>query len=119
MVLSLVKKWLLWTITMYLVFATIGTFTLIAFDASILDDLTEKSSAQDVFLTSLDRLVCTPAIIEIKDSHLSLLRHGLLRTILPSRFLTAGSGLLCSAVGPITKTAVKADKNNILLKLRI
>jgi hypothetical protein len=26
---------------------------------------------------------------------------------------------LCSAVRPITKTAVKTDKNNILLKLRI
>jgi hypothetical protein len=103
----------------YLVLATMGTFTLSVFDNAILDKLAGKSPAQGVFLTSFDRFICTPAIIESKDSLFSSLRYYLLRTIMPLSLLAAGSGLLCSAVRPITRTAVKADKNNILLKLRI
>jgi hypothetical protein len=114
-----VKKWPLCAITVYLVLATMGTFTLPAFDASILGNLAGKSPAQGVFLTSFDRFMCTPAIIESKDSLFSSLRYCLLRTTMPPGLLAAGSGLLCSAVRPITKTAVKADKNDILLKLRI
>jgi hypothetical protein len=113
------KKWPLGAITVYLILVTMGTFTLFAFDASMADTLAEKSPAQGVFLTSFDQFICSPAIIETKDSHSSLLRHYLLRTIMPLSLLIAGSGLLCSAVRPITKTAVKPDKNNILLKLRI
>jgi hypothetical protein len=100
-------------------FATMGTFTLLAFDASILDNFAEKSPARGVFLTSFDRLMCTPAIIKTKDNHFSSLRHYLPRTIMPLRTLAAGLGLLCSAVRPVTKTAVKANRNDILLKLRI
>jgi hypothetical protein len=119
MVRSLMRKWPFCVITAYLILATIGTFTLIAFDASILDIRGGKNPAQGVFLTAVDRFMCTPAIIEIKDNHFSLLRHCLLRTIMPPSLLAAGSGLLCSAVRLITKMAVKADKNSILLKLRI
>jgi hypothetical protein len=113
------RKWLLFAITAYLILATMGTFTLIAFDVSILDNLTEKSPAQGVSLSSFEHFICTPAIIETKDNHFSSLRHCLLRTTLPPNLLAAGSSLLCSAVRPITETAVKADKNDILLKLRI
>jgi hypothetical protein len=104
---------------MYLMLATMGTLTLTIFDASILDNLAGESPPRGVFLTSFDHLICTPAIIATKDSHFSFLRHCLLRTIMPLGLLAAGSGLLCSAVGPVTKTAVKANKNDILLKLRI
>jgi hypothetical protein len=113
------RKWCLGAITAYLILATMGTFTLTAFDTSIVDNLAKKSPIQNIVLTSFDCFVCTPAIIETKDSHFSHLRHCLLRTIMPLNLLAAGSGLLCSAIGPITKAAVKADKNNILLKLRI
>jgi hypothetical protein len=116
---SLVKKWLLYTITAYLMFATMGTFTLTAFDASIVDNFAGKSPVHGVFLTSFDRFMCTPAIIETKVNHFSPLRHCLLRTIMPLSLLAAGSDLLCSAVRPVAKTAVKAGKDSILLKLRI
>jgi hypothetical protein len=114
-----IRKRLLYVITAYLVFATLGTFTSIAFDASLLDNLAGESQAQGIFLTSLDCFVCNPAIIETKDNQFSSQRHCLLRTIIPLGLLAAGSDLLCSAIRPITKTAVKADKNNILVKLRI
>jgi hypothetical protein len=112
------KKWPPYAIAAYLVLAAIGTFTLAAFDAPILDNPAEESPAQGV-LTSGDHFTYTPAIIETKDSSFSPLRHNLLRVIMPLSLLSAGPGLLCSAVRPITRTAIKADKNNIRLKLRI
>jgi hypothetical protein len=119
MVLLSMRKWLLSATTAYLMLAAIGTFALTPFGASTVDAPGGKGPAQGVFLTAVDHFMGTLASVEAKENRFSPLRPCLPRTIMPPGLLTAGSGLKCSAVRPITKTPVKADKNNILLKLRI
>jgi hypothetical protein len=119
MVQYLGKKWPLCAITAYLVLATIGTFTLTAFDNPLLDSLAGKNQDRRIFLTSFDRFINTPAVVKTKDNNFSPLRHCLLRIVMPLNLISAGSGLLCSAVRPVVKTAAQANKNIIILKLRI
>ncbi|MDR0403599.1 MAG: hypothetical protein LBH35_08445, partial [Treponema sp.] len=112
-----VRKWLLCAATAYLMLATLGTFTFMAFDASVLDSLSGRSPSRDIFITSFSRLMRTSAIGGTKSGPFSPLRHCLQRTILPPGL--PGAGLLCPAVKSAAKTAANANKNTVPLKLRI
>jgi hypothetical protein len=102
MVRSSMRKWPLYAITVYRILATMGTFTLAAFDAPTVDNPARKSLAQDIFLILPNRFMCTPAIITANGNRFSLPRHCLLRAIMLPSLLAAGLGLLCQAVRPIT-----------------
>jgi hypothetical protein len=90
-----------------------------AFDNPVLDNLAGKNTDRRVFLTSFDRPINNQAVIATKDSNFSPSRHCLLRIVMPLNLISAGSGLLRSAVRPVIKAAAQANKNIIILKLRI